>query len=330
MEPLSFPLSVKDANMEIISYLDDDALYNLCKTNKSSERLCESTMAWSANRPSQLAPLNFLQSLYRNWIDFYENVRNDYIYVVVADVTIRYHRNPNIVRPNITFYPVTSIKSAFALIKTFPTIMQVAGTIFATYYNKFEIGLARKNKLYDLKAYDFLLFELTDNTEFGDYYNWPVLNLGHPIVLAQKNIKQLSTEIPTNLYCDFTDVDLHRIMLSNYSTIHIRYNDIMITFSERLDTSIYLGLFGIKSTFHMFVIPDYLIDGTNKILIVTLPTDISIYSTKFNDFYRQLTRMSRNEIYAEYFKMYGTFYKLQDLFDLIAASNYMIELNDRS
>lgn len=63
MTELSFPLDLDDMNIEIIGHLDDDALYNLCKTSNRSKQLCSNPVAWSSNRPSKLAPLNFLQRL---------------------------------------------------------------------------------------------------------------------------------------------------------------------------------------------------------------------------------------------------------------------------
>lgn len=38
----SFPLLVNDMNTEIIRHMEDDALYNLCKTSRKSKLLCNS------------------------------------------------------------------------------------------------------------------------------------------------------------------------------------------------------------------------------------------------------------------------------------------------
>lgn len=81
-EDYQFPLPIQDMNNEIIARLDDDSLYQLCQTNKQMARTCLSDNIWALRANSPLAPLFIVRNQYKNWMDFYANVRKDYLYYV--------------------------------------------------------------------------------------------------------------------------------------------------------------------------------------------------------------------------------------------------------
>ena len=212
MEQVSFPLPVADMNMEVIGYLDDDALYNLCKTSTNSQLLCASPAVWSPQRPSELAPLNFLRPLYRDWIDFYENVRNDYVYVIV-DTMDRYTIR--------TVYLVDNMRSAAEHILA---ALGIKGSSEQLNYDlsqyvkagrAYEIGFARKKVEYDiLQPYDYMLYQVRHGAvgaHMPSFLSWPSLRSTQPLMLAKKSLGLFSRNktIPDELYyCNYNSNNL--------------------------------------------------------------------------------------------------------------------------
>jgi len=89
-EDYQFPLSVQDMNDEIIAKLDDESLYQLCQTNKRMAKTCLSKNIWIIRANSPLASLYIVRNQYKNWMDFYANIRKDYLYcVIIRDVRSR-------------------------------------------------------------------------------------------------------------------------------------------------------------------------------------------------------------------------------------------------
>ncbi len=99
VEDYRFPLQVQDMNNEIIARLDDDSLYQLCKTNKQMIRTCLSDKIWALRANSPLAPLYLVRNHYNNWLDFYEFVLFDSLYgvtVTLPDNKDRFYSSPTV------------------------------------------------------------------------------------------------------------------------------------------------------------------------------------------------------------------------------------------
>lgn len=319
MERLSFPLPVADMNMEVIGYLDDDALYNLCKTSTNSELLCYFPDVWSPNRPSQLAPLNFLRPLYKNWIDFYENVRNDYVYVIVDTM------DRNTIR---TVYLVDNIRSAaeHVLAK-----IGIKGSVEQLNYDlsqyvktgrSYEIGFARKNVEYDsIRPYDYMLYQVGHGAigaHMPSFLSWPSLRSTQPLMLAKKSRGLFSRNKAKDdelYYCNYNGDNLNIIEEKGYIRLRIGNIPVEKIECERvLDYPIFK--FDETVTFRklkidVFLVPDRVIDGTNNFFVVTVPSTTSLSPNTGS--------VDTEEMALETLKRHGTFYKSQELFVVLAA-----------
>ena len=314
MEQLSFPLPVNDMNMEIISYLDDDSLYNLCKTSTYSQLLCESPDVWSVNRPSELAPLNFLRPLYKNWIDFYENVRNDYVYVIVDKMV----RN--------TIHAVYLVDNIRLAAEHVLSKIGIKGSVEQLNYDlsqyvktgrSYEIGFARKNVQYDsLRPYDYMLYQVGHRdigSHMPSFLLCPSLSSTQPLMLAKKSRGLFSRNIAKAdelYYCNYNGDNLSIIEEKGYIRLRIGNIPVEKIECERvLDYPIFkfdeTAIFR-KLKIDVFIVPDRVIDGTDNFFVVTVPRP---------------TSPNTKAMTLETLKRDGTFYKSEDLFVLLDALN---------
>lgn len=325
MEQLSFPLPVNDMNIEVIGYLNDDALYNLCKTSTNSLLLCASSDVWSPNRPSELAPLNFLRPLYKDWIDFYENVRNDYVYVIVDTIDRDRLR---------TVYLVDNIRTAaeqvIAKLGIKASIEQLNNDLsqYVKAGRSYEIGFARKNIEYNNSwPYDYMLYQVghgAPGAHMPAFLSWPSLRSTAPLMLAKRSrgIITIIRDEDKLYYSNYTNDNLNIVEEQGYNRLLI--GGILgekIECERVLDYPIfkrnYIGTF-LKLKIDLFLVPDRVIDGTNKFFVVTVPTTMSPVPDERN--------VATEEMALEKLKRYGTFYKSQDLFFVLAALKEQAEM----
>jgi hypothetical protein len=143
-EDYQFPLPVQDMNNEIISLLDDESLYQLCQTNKQMAKTCLSNNIWTLRANSPLAPLYIVRDQYKNWMDFYANVRKDYLYGtgsgdVYTDIKMAFAELLHRIRsPYITIKPTLD-----------QLVLAAANTDHTHKHKPVSIRLIRKGVIYD-------------------------------------------------------------------------------------------------------------------------------------------------------------------------------------
>jgi hypothetical protein len=158
-EDYQFPLPVQDMNNEIISRLDDESLYRLCQTNKQMAKTCLSNNIWTMRANSPLAPLYIVRDQYKNLMDFYANVRKDYLYRLRSDVYSAVFTSIKV-----AFYRLLRMieyPHATRLMTPEQLESAAANTSLTTGMNKYgDITLVRKNVVFDDE-------NLRENTLYG-------------------------------------------------------------------------------------------------------------------------------------------------------------------
>jgi hypothetical protein len=76
---------IDDIQMEVMSHMDDQTLFNYCRTSKHADQICNSVAVWlpRIQRVPGLSLLLPYRSHYKNLRDFYRNIRNDTQYVLM-------------------------------------------------------------------------------------------------------------------------------------------------------------------------------------------------------------------------------------------------------
>lgn len=312
MNELSFPLEVDDMNMEVISYLDDDALYNLCKSSKNSKRLCSNPAVWSAQRPSQLAPLNFLLPFYSDWMEFYENVRNDYVYVTVHKDSQDFYIEVHAIITD-AFHLVLRKLRTFQISNDLTTIEQLYYSNISQYLKpseSYEIGLARKNYIYTQGVfYDHLLYKVDSRATsvVNSLVSYPELLSPTMLIIGKQSSGMLISTVVDNdvYYCDYTDDNLMVIETKAYNALLIRTGDrksadFFRLRGQRIFRCVLSSIKKIKYS-GLFLVPPGLIDNYSTFMLVVMPVGVEI------------SRAASAVDVLRMLEEYGTFYRAQDL-----------------
>ena len=323
-----FDVVSPEVNNEIIASLDDESLYRLCYTSSDMYDVCSLPAVWNIDRSSPLIPLYLLRNKYQNWLDFYENVLDDYVYVLLVV------HGTNTIAVRI----FSDIKEAFVellsrikyelgyitrdwrkqLLNDYPTYVNqdLSQYLDNTTTRQLAIGLARKNTVHkQTMPYDYLLYKAeypNINITAANLLAFPNL---HPIdntAIAYKNIDKLNTDI---YYGDVNDEFLAYITLHKYSMFKVSDDELVLNLVPI--HNIYYGLlFDMDDMLSAIIVltSDILIDGSNKYRIVTLPfyTDTN-YTTNY------LRNEDDSYKVAAFLKRYGTFYELEDLSGVIES-----------
>ena len=318
-----------EVNNEFVKSLDDEALYAFCRTSRDADYLCSLPAVWDAGRPSVLASLNFLRDEYTDWIDFYENVRKDYIYVVEIISTSRNLAGDNRVNIKISY----DIQSAFNIVFGALHIddnnrrMMIArytdyiGTNLFIYLKpetvQITIGLAHKN-IYSYKAgqaYGYTLYQITRQNIVRSIPNiefLPVLDSTLEVAFLSEGM--LLSKFNDNIYYgDVTTKYLTYGITNKYKSLHLSDNNVLFS---NLTTGAYVGRIASYSEMSglLVLVPGVDIDGSDEYNVVVLPYEVNnINSTKYINY------AQTSEDMATFLKEHGTFYELNKLRQVVNA-----------
>ena len=308
-----------DMNNEIVALLSDNDLYNLFRTSRDMAYLCSLPAVWNINRSSELIPLYFLRNDYQNWIDFYLNVRKDYIYVVTKQRT---DDTETMIKM------AYDIKTAFSYILNllqfhsedrqqmlqhyaFYMTENISGAL-SSGTKQITISIARKNKLYTATMpYEYVLYEITKiNTTrmIPDVASFPHLDSSLQTVFASPSNRIAFLPDETIYYGDINTAYLRHVVDQRYEILNLFDN---IRFYFQPGPNLYrAAVVYIQDyqpvTWILVLISDKFIDGSDEFRLVAL-------------------RNANNNLNLEggsvkvgiYLKQHGRFYKLQDLTKII-------------
>ena len=357
LEDFRFPLPVQDANLEIATRLDDEALYELCFVNKSFVATCTSPSIWNTRSSSPLAPLFFLKDNYKNWMDFYANVKQDWLYVVVQLTDTN---------------KLLGVNAFIDAGKAFEYLIEDA--IFATYRLTLEtyldkwseqlgyqvtldmlskvvdimeyvddrrsttIFMAHKRRTYSSDNYgDYILYSINPANKLinTDILNYPLLQQGSFMVVYYP-ITQLKEELDEVDEVDAKERFKERPSeVASEETLTFYYDDVNTLTLRKLHMLKYKAKMLIPITFTfrrweygfylgnfeesvVILIDDRVIDGSNDYRIVLIPTSKHY---KGELLYKRLLYPRINfddtQSLIDFFKNEGTFYDLKDLHKVV-------------
>jgi hypothetical protein len=298
-------------NDEIIKHLDDESLFRQCQTDEQTAKICLSESIWTLRANSPLAPLFMVRDQYKNWLDFYTNVRKDYLYGVYthnvpggmfANIKVAFHRL------------LQSINHQYAKkIKTMKQLESAAiNADFVTDNSSYGfIVLVRKRVVYDQETMRkntlYSIGEGTDNFPeptilmFPDLMDVPVMNLRVGSCTWRKK------QVIKYICVDFSQQALIESRLIKY----IR-DAFYLAFNNRNNTMIFIRSLGWKVGETMMIVED-----ADKNYIAILPKN-----SEYEGHVYEFRQMAGEQSVAMpggidnlrwYISTFGTFHKLEDL-----------------
>lgn len=309
-----FPLPVQDMNNEIIARLDDESLYQLCQTNKQMARTCLSDNIWALRANSPLAPLFIVRDQYKNWMDFYANVRKDYLYYVNVGAGI----GRGLVFTNI----ITAFRRMFAI--TTPsndpykmTLEELRSLVFNTKHRSVSIfiTLARKDTVYDQgNVGEYMLYKIGKGDD--EFLNPTILEYPNLVDIPVMILVSNSEDGPKIRFVDFSEQALaeSRFITGIEDTFYILFGNVNIPM-------LFIGSVG-----WIFLRKNFIVNGASfdiegispdKYYIVSLPAQKVYQGITFN--FKELFktayygRREKIDNLRWYITTFGTFYDLEDI-----------------
>jgi hypothetical protein len=320
-----FPLPVQDMNNEIMARLDDESLYRLCQTNKQMSKFCLSNNIWTLRANSPLAPLYIVRDQYKNWMDFYANVRKDYLYYVNGHFGGGF----------------TSIMKAFS------GLLDIVGIPHKQSYEELEsvasrtdliaadgehrfIALIRKCVIYDREEiHENILYSIGGGG--GDFVNPDMLKFPDLVDIPVMELELMDDSIIMRTYIDFNEQALAELklipdVLPNFSLLFNNRKTVISPISS-LGWHIRSGHFEYNYEIDIIVNKTALaVEGIdiNKSYIVNLPTRAE-HAGKTYYLYGMIRRTDIPEeidTLRWYITTFGTFYKIEDIANFLQEEDF--------
>ena len=313
-----------EVNNEFIKSLDDESLYRLCHTSRDTQYLCSLPAVWDPDRPSALAPLYMLHNEYNNnWMDFYKNVRKDYVYVVNY-----------VSRGHASLFVASTIKDAIILMLTRLNILpddrnrrQLLNANYLEYLQQdlssylipplinIVIGIARRHTQYEMPyPYRSILYMVTSpsiNALVPNLELFPTLDPANNMAIISDghgNDKEQRV-----IYTSLNNEMIEYAALNSYQTISLANRITSLQLSKH---GFYVGRFYYyhkkRPSDIMVLISDKYIDGSDIYRVVILSSIIDAMVTTSYILTRILTIEDFHAI-IQYLKKYGTFYRIEDI-----------------
>jgi len=323
-EDYQFPLPVQDMNNEIISRLDDESLYQLCQTNRQMARTCLSNNIWTLRANSPLAPLYIVRDQYKNWMDFYANVRKDYLYYVGVRKDYSYRAGEHGIHTDIKFAFLSLLRYTKSLSRSARLEQLELAAARPTLPGRHgSIKLVRKDVVYDRKNVgEFTLYSIGTG---DDFLNPAILTFPDLVNMPVMKLVTKSEDMENVRYVNFSAQALAKLrLIPNIIELNLFFNNTVIGL-------ISMRPFGwILANAHDSMYPiekiENIIDGaalniegisTDKYHIVSLPPQVIYQGTTFNflnlvdEAVKGISEGINNLRW--YIATFGTFYKIEDI-----------------
>lgn len=208
-------------------------------------------------------------------MDFYENVRNDYVYVIDDTSHNKKLRGLDITNDikSATKYILSALRLNGAI-----NLIEQDLSQYVKANECYEIGLARKNV-----TYDYMLYQVRSGTvglQLQSFLSLPLLNSSEVLMLAKKKrgfLSRVELDGDTFYYCNYNNSNLKAMEELGYNILTIGNAPIKnVSFLRIQDYSIFemtrpLDIQVLK--INVYLVSDRIIDGTDNFLVATLPAE---------------------------------------------------------